>query len=53
MHNVGLQYDLTNDEVWSMAQYVGKKVNLDLSHLKRLRINEIVLRKVQGYYVIF
>ena len=25
MHNVGLQYDLTDEEVWSMVQYVSKK----------------------------
>ena len=25
MHNVRLQYDLTEEEVWSMVQYVSKK----------------------------
>ena len=25
MHNVRLQYDLTDEEVWSMVQYVSKK----------------------------
>ena len=25
MHNVALQYDLTDEEVWSMVQYVSKK----------------------------
>jgi transposase len=27
-HNVGLQYDLTDDEVWSMVQYVSKKKSI-------------------------
>lgn len=25
MHNVGQQYDLTDDDVWSMMQYISKK----------------------------
>jgi transposase len=27
-HNVGLQYDLTDDEVWSMVQYISKKKSI-------------------------
>lgn len=52
-HNVGLQYDLTDDEVWSMVQYISKKkVHIDLSHLKRLGIDEIALRKGHGHYIV-
>lgn len=52
-HNVGLQYNLTDDEVWSMVQYISKKkVNIDLSHLKRLGIDEIALRKGHGHYIV-
>lgn len=27
-HNVGLQYNLTDDEVWSMVQYISKKKSI-------------------------
>ena len=27
-HNVRLQYDLTDEEVWSMVQYISKKKSM-------------------------
>ena len=53
IHNVAVQNDLTDEEVWSMVQYVSKKkLQIDLSCLKRLRIDEIALRKGQGDYIV-
>lgn len=53
IHNVALQNDLTDEEVWSMVQYISKKkLRLDLSTLKRLGIDEIALRKGQGNYIV-
>lgn len=53
MHNVAVQNDLTDEEVWSMVQYVSKKnLKIDLSVLKRLGIDEIALQKGQGDYIV-
>jgi transposase len=52
-HNVAMQNDLTDEEVWSMVQYISqKKLRIDLSSLKRLGIDEIALRKGQGNYIV-
>ena len=51
-HNVAKNNGLTDDEVWSMVEYVSqKKWSLELSGLKRLGIDEIALKKGQGDYV--
>lgn len=53
IHNVALQNDLTDEEVWSMVQYISKKkLQIDLSRLKRLGIDEIAMRKGQGDYIV-
>lgn len=53
IHNVALQNDLTDEEVWSMVQYISKKkLQIDLRKLKRLGIDEIALRKGQGNYIV-
>jgi transposase len=53
IHNTARQNDLTDEEVWSMVQYVSKKkLQIDLSKLKRLGIDEITLRKGQGDYIV-
>jgi transposase len=52
-HNVALQNNLTDAEVWSIVKYVSqKKLPIDLSSLKRLGIDEIALRKGQGDYIV-
>lgn len=51
-HNVALNNDLTDEEVWSMVKYMKKKRNIDLSNLKRLGIDEISLRKGQKDFVV-
>jgi len=53
VHNVAVQNNLTDEEVWSMVQYISKKkLRLDFSLLKRLGIDEIALRKGQGHYIV-
>ena len=53
IHNVALQNDLTDEEVWSIVKYISKKkLKIDLSSLKRLGIDEIALRKGQGNYIV-
>lgn len=53
VHNVAVQNNLTDEEVWSMIQYISKKkLQVDLSSLKRLGIDEIALRKGQGDYIV-
>jgi len=53
IHNVAMNNDLTDEAVWSMVQYVSKKkLNVDVSSLKRLGIDEIALRKGQGDYIV-
>lgn len=53
VHNVAVINDLTDEEVWSMVQYVSKKkLQINLSSLKRLGIDEIALRKGQGDYIV-
>jgi transposase len=48
-----VQNDLTDEEVWSIVQYVSKKkLQIDLSCLKRLGIDEITLRKGQEDYIV-
>ena len=50
-HSAVLVHDITDEEVWSIVQYVSKKkVNIDLSNLKRLGIDEIALRKGHSHY---
>lgn len=50
---VAMNNDLTDEEVWSMVKYISKKkLNLDLSNLKRLGIDEIALGKGQKYFVV-
>lgn len=52
-HNVALNNDLTDEEVWSMVKYLSKKnFNLDLSQLKRLGIDEIALKKGQNDFIV-
>lgn len=52
-HNVAVQNDLTDEEVWSVVQYISKKkLQIDLTSLKRLGIDEIALRKGQGDYIV-
>lgn len=52
-HNVALQNDLTDEEVWSMVKHVSKKqIKIDLSSLKRLGIDEIALRKGHSNYIV-
>jgi transposase len=52
IHNVAVMNDLTDEEVWSIVQYISKKkLGVDLSGLKRLGIDEIALRKGQGNYL--
>lgn len=51
-HNVAKNHGLTDDEVWSMVEYVSqKKWSLELIGLKRLGIDEIALKKGQGDYI--
>jgi transposase len=51
-HNVAKNHGLTDDEVWSMVEYVSqKKWLLELSGLKRLGIDEIAMKKGQGNYI--
>lgn len=53
VHNVAVQNDLTDEEAWSIVQYVSKKkLHVDLSQLKRLGIDEIALHKGQGDYIV-
>ena len=53
VHNVATQNKLTDEEVWSMVQYISqKKLQIDLSSLKRLGIDEISMRKGQGDYIV-
>jgi transposase len=53
IHNVAVQNDLTDEEVWSMVQYISKKkLQIDLTSLKRLGMDEIALRKGQGDYIV-
>jgi transposase len=53
IHNVAVQNDLTDEEVWSMVQYISKKkLKVELSSLRRLGIDEIALRKGQGDYIV-
>ena len=52
-HNVARNNGLTDDEVWSMVEYVSKKKwSFNLSELRRLGMDEISLRKGQGDYVV-
>ena len=52
-HNVALNNDLTDEEVWSMVNYISKKkLHIDLTNLKRLGIDEIALRKGQKDFVV-
>jgi transposase len=52
-HNVARNNSLTDDEVWSMIEYMSKKKwSLELSSLRRLGIDEIALKKGQGDYVV-
>lgn len=52
-HNVARNNGLTDDEVWSMVEYISKKKgSFDLSQLRRLGMDEISLRKGQGDYVV-
>ena len=51
-HNVAKNHGLTDDEVWSMVEYVSqKKWSEELSGLKRLGIDEIAMKKGQGNYI--
>jgi transposase len=53
IHNVAVQNDLTDEEVWSMVQYISKKnLEIDLTSLKRLGMDEIALRKGQRDYIV-
>ncbi|MCH9055287.1 hypothetical protein L5220_05085 [Synechococcus sp. PCC 6716] len=60
IHNVAISNGLTDEEVWSIVQYVSqktprrsvKKLHVDVSSVKRLGIDEISLRKGQGDYIV-
>ena len=53
VHNVAAQNNLSDEEVWSMVQYISKKkLQINLSCLKRLGLDEIALRKGQGDYIV-
>ena len=52
-HSVAQNNGLTDDEVWSMVEYISKKKwSFDLRELSRLGMDEIALRKGQGDYVV-
>lgn len=52
-HNVALNNNLTDEEVWSMVKYISKKkLKIDLSELKRLGIDEIAMRKGQDNFIV-
>ena len=52
-HNVARNNGLTDDEVWSIVEYISKKKgSFELSGMCRLGIDEIALRKGQGDYVV-
>lgn len=53
IHDVAVRNELTDEEVWSMVQYISKKkLQIDLTNLKRLGMDEIALRKGQGDYIV-
>jgi transposase len=52
MHNVARNHDLSDEEVWSLIEYISKKkLVIDLSNLKRLGMDEIALRKGDNSYI--
>ena len=52
LHNVGQQNDLTDDEVWSIVEYISKKkLVIDLTGLQRLGMDEIALHKGENNYI--
>ena len=53
VHNVAAQNNLSDEEEESMVQYISKKkLQINLSCLKRLGLDEIALRKGQGDYIV-
>lgn len=53
VHNVALNNDLSDEEVWSMILYVAEQVIvIDLKELRRLGIDEISLRKGLGQFIV-
>ena len=49
--NVGQQNDLTDEEVWSIVEYISKKkLVIDLTGLQRLGMDEIALHKGENNY---
>lgn len=52
LHNVGQQNDLTDEEVWSIVEYISKKkLVIDLTGLQRLGMDEIALHKGENNYI--
>jgi transposase len=52
-HSVARNNGLTDDEVWSMVEYISKKKDsFDVSQLRRLGMDEIALRKGQRDYIV-
>lgn len=53
VHNVALQNELKDEEVWSMLEYSSKKkLQVNVDGVRRLGIDEIALRKGQGNYIV-
>jgi transposase len=53
VHNVAKNNDLSDAEVWSMVNYVADlAINIDLTNLKRLGIDEISLVKGLGKFIV-
>jgi len=52
LHNVGQQNNLTDEEVWSIVEYISKKkLVIDLTDLQRLGMDEIALHKGENNYI--
>jgi transposase len=52
LHNEGQQNDLTDEEVWSIVEYISKKkLVIDLTGLQRLGMDEIALHKGENNYI--
>lgn len=53
VHNVAKNNELTDAEVWSMVNYVAEwELEIDLTHLKRLGIDEISLVKGMSKFIV-
>jgi transposase len=53
VHNVALNNDLSDAEVWSMLKYIAEQtIVIDFKQLKRLGVDEISLRKGMGNFIV-